>query len=94
MAKFLDVQDELKPSGDLIFTTAHKYKIYNLLSHKFPESPEIKLPLDLVITHGLPQSSITDMLSAYLIDFGANVTNFNILFNNIKGRLSIAIEEK
>jgi hypothetical protein len=94
MATFLDVQDELKPSGDFIFTQSHKYKIYNLLARQFPESPEITLPLEMAITHGLPHSSTTDMVHSYLIDFNASVSKFNIIFDNIKGRLDLAIQEK
>lgn len=89
---YVDLDDQIASNGDYILTDGKMYKAYNLLSHTFPDMPEIGLDIASMIAIGASSSQIDGVILAYLSDFKCDPHQYLVNYSNQSGRLEFSIQ--
>jgi hypothetical protein len=88
---FIDYEDELNESGDLVVISHHKNKIYNILTYAFVDSPQLWIDLTLLVKTNTNPAVRTQALMDHLRDFSCQVNDYQLDYQLKDGELTIDI---
>lgn len=89
MAVTLDFADNQDKNKDIILVRSDKYRAYNLLKDNgvFADNPGIGLDIAGMVSAGIDDDQIEALITQYLVDFGCNLQNTQIISR--KGNISL-----